>query len=218
MTYPCGCVNEIDAASGVLRSVSKCLGHTAAYRSPYTLDEAYYRDLGAIGDTPHAAELLEALGPFPAAFPPREALEIGCGCSHYVGAIRAAGWRYTGQDVSPFAIQWMESRWGARVLDADADWDDLGGPHGLILAAHVLEHLEDAPNAIARLACSLSPRGELWIIVPDDTDPVNPDHLWFFSEATLRRTIEAAGLTVRTLRTFKRIERENFIYCRAVKP
>ena len=71
---------------------------------------------------------------------------------------------------------------------------------------------------IRKMAAYLDHGGELWIIVPDDSDPVNPDHLWFFTEATLRSTIEAAGLEVVRMAKRKYIERENFIYCRARKP
>jgi hypothetical protein len=54
--------------------------------------------------------------------------------------------------------------------------------------------------------------------VPDDSDPVNPDHLWHFDERTLRGCVEAAGLVVERLVVRKYIERENFLYVRARKP
>lgn len=82
----------------------------------------------------------------------------------------------------------------------------------------MIEHLDDAPAAIAGLAGMLTPGGELWIVIPDDSDPCNPDHVWFFAEASLRRAVELAGLVVARMRSFRRIAREEFIYCRAVKP
>lgn len=216
MIVSCGCTVAPDPASGVLRSLTKCASHCRAYRDPATLDEAYYRELGVFGETAHLPEILEALGPFPAASGTRQAIEIGCGCSPYVGAIKAAGWRYTGIDSSPFAARWTAQRWSVGTITGP--FTSLPGPCGLILAAHVVEHLDDAPGSIVAMAAVMEPGGELWIVVPDDSDLANPDHLWFFSEATLRRTIEAAGLKVTRLCSFRRIERENFIYCRAAKP
>lgn len=89
--------------------------------------------------------------------------------------------------------------------------------YSLLLAAHVLEHLRDAPAAVDLCAGWLLPGGELWIIVPDDTDPVNPEHEWVFTPASLRRCVEDAGLTVERIEVRRRIERERFIYLRARK-
>lgn len=100
MRLPCGCVNEVHPPTGASRCVSKCRAHLRLHRDPATLGESYYRDLGLLGETAHLAELLEALGPFPAARGNRRALEVGCGCSPYAGALRAAGWRYLGLDAS----------------------------------------------------------------------------------------------------------------------
>lgn len=222
--YKCGCVNATDARSGMLRSVSKCPAHRRQSRDPATLGEAYYAELGLVRDglpvaTAHVAELAEALGPFPAAPADGGALEVGCGASPYVGAIRAAGWLYAGIDVSPWAVDWVRARYGCdaayqgTIEDIVADLDV-----GLILAAHVLEHLADMPGAVARLAGLLRPGGELWVVVPDDSDPVNPDHLFFPTMSSLQYCIEASGLVVKTMCMRKRIERENFIYARAEKP
>lgn len=213
---PCGCTVATDPLSGVLRSVSKCLVHRRAYREPSTLDESYFRENGVFGGT-HMPQLLEALGPFPAAFGSREALEIGCGCSPYAGAIKAAGWRYTGVDCSPWAAEWTASRWGVAAEACLWEQWPVAQSCGLILAAHVLEHLEDAPGSLSKMAAAMEPGAELWVIVPDDSDLANPDHLWFFSPITLHATIERIGLSVKVLEMRKYIERENFLYLRAVK-
>ena len=218
ITYGCGCVNEVHLPSGVLRSVSKCAKHSRMRRDPAMLGEAYYREQGAF-DGPHLKQLREALGPFPEATSSRRALEIGCGCSPYAGAIKAAGWGYIGLDLSPWAAQWTAETHG--VIAFSRDWE--GGPWykadvGIILAAHVLEHFRDAPGALAHMALELEPGGQLWLVVPDDTDPCNPDHEWFFSPETLRTSVEQCGLRVEAMEVRKYIARENFIYCRAVKP
>jgi 2-polyprenyl-3-methyl-5-hydroxy-6-metoxy-1,4-benzoquinol methylase len=229
--YPCGCVNAPHAPSGVLRSVEKCNKHKARQRRPETLERAYYEELGLLkGETPHVAQLVEALGVLPRARPDSHALEIGCGASPYVGALVEAGYRpgynYAGIDPSRWAAQWMQETYGLPVLAAPVEswWEtDFGRetirPHwDLILAAHVIEHLADAPLALHKLAERLSPNGELWLVVPDDSDPRNPDHLWFFDLTTLRLCLESAGLVVERMAVRKYVKYENFIYCRARKP
>lgn len=212
----CSCQNAVHSPTGAIRAVSKCEPHRRAYRDPTTLDERYFVENAAFGGT-HLPELLEALGPFPAAMGSRAALEIGCGCSPYAGAIRAAGWRYSGIDVSPWAARWTAGRYGVSTWVADWESWSPPGPCGLILAAHVIEHLIDAPAAFAKIAASLEPKSELWIVIPDDSDLANPDHLWFFNEQSLTRAVSLAGLRVAALAKFRRIERENFLYCRAIK-
>lgn len=215
--YRCGCVNE-RLPSGLLRCVSKCIGHAAMRRDPATLDETYYRSNGAF-DGPHLEQIREALGPWPAADGRQFALEIGCGASPYAGALKDAGWLYGGFDSSPWAARWTANRWGvfAEIGDYErARW--AADFYGLVLAAHVLEHLKDAPGGLSRMADCLYPGGELWLIVPDDSDPTNPDHEWFFSPETLKAEVERCGLEVVTLAVRKYIERERFIYLRARKP
>lgn len=223
MRHRCGCVIEPDPASGVLRSIEKCPRHSSRARDPKELDLAYYAELGAVdaagaaAEPPHLEELAEALGAFPRGGG-RAALEVGCGASHYVPGLRAAGWAYVGLDASPWAAEWTAGVYGvpavASTLEAAAF---APGSFGLILAAHCLEHLPDAPGAIRRSAELLSHGGELWIVVPDDSDPFNPDHLWFFTPATLRAAVEAAGLEVLREAAFRRVPHEMFLYLRARK-
>jgi 2-polyprenyl-3-methyl-5-hydroxy-6-metoxy-1,4-benzoquinol methylase len=221
MTYPCGCVNEVHL-SGVLQAVHKCDHHMARYRDPTTIDGAYYAELAvldgsALMNTAHVAELAEALGPIPRATGSGVALEVGCGVSPYVGTIRDAGWSYEGLDASMWAVSWTSDHWSVPV--SCGLWEAWQPPHryGLILAAHVLEHTVDAPASLAKMAGSLEPGGTLLVVVPDDSDPVNPDHTFFFTTYTLRGCAEAAGLTVDRLEIRRIVERENFIYLRARK-
>lgn len=230
--YPCGCINEVHSPSGVLRSVSKCKGHRKESRSPEFLGSTYYGELSAIVDgIPQCArylgELSEALGPFPwkdtELVDDSWALEVGCGASMYMPGLLRAGYRCVGVDENEWAVRWTGSTFAVATYRCpiEAIWapsSPLRQSWDLILAAHVLEHLEDSPGAIAKLAGMLEPGGELWIIVPDDSDPVNPDHLWFWTESALQASLEAAGLVVDRLEVRKYIEREDFIYCRARRP
>lgn len=221
-TYRCGCANRIDAASGVLRRLARCQYHEEHYRDPSTLDESYYQELADLDGTEivnfkHVDEIVQALGNFPAPGCNDNAIEIGCGTSAYVPAICAVGWSYLGLDISPWAVDWVRKYWHVDAVIGDWEKRNLHLRYGLILCCHVLEHMRNAPAAIASMADSLCSGGELWIVVPDDTDPVNPDHLWFFTCDSLRACVESAGLEVVRLELRRIVKRENFIYCRARK-
>ena len=224
ITYPCGCVNEVHGLSGIVRSVVKCDFHQRYARDPATLDEAYYTELahldgsGELVNSTHLAELAEALGPFPYADGRCQSLEIGCGVSPYVEAIRQADWDYTGLDVSAWVASWICDHWKVKTIVANWEMWDSTDRFGLILCAHALEHMMDAPAALDKMVAALEPSGELWIVVPDDSDPVNPYHLWFFNERTLRAAIEATGLTILRLVVRSIVPREQFLFVRARKP
>lgn len=227
--YPCGCINFV-RPDGLMKSSEKCPAHRREARDPATLDAAYYRQFGVIDEacrprpTPHVAEMVEALGEFPPAPPsgPRAvALEVGGGPSPYVGAIRAAGYAYAAIEPSAWAARWMQDYHRAPTLEArfeDVEPEWFRRPYALILAAHSIEHMTDAPGAIRKAAGLLAPGGELWVVVPDDSDPLNADHLWFFAPATLRACLESAGLVVERLVARRRVPHELFLYARARRP
>lgn len=222
ITYCCGCVNEVHA-SGVLRSASKCRAHRAARREAEGLGLGYYQELGALKDgVPRCALLLGQLREAMGLFPRGEggaALEVGCGASMYAPGLLRAGYDYTGLDPSPWACAWTASTFDVETVVGTLETADLEVGHfALVLAAHCLEHMDDAPGAIARCAGLLRPGGELWVVVPDDEDPVNPDHVHFFTAKTLRGCLEAAGLEVVGEATRRYVPQENFLYARGRKP
>jgi SAM-dependent methyltransferase len=224
--YKCGCLNTVHAPSSVTRCFRKCPRHQAMTRHPETLDEAYYTELGMLKDGKIVADhyvrqLTEALGTWPS---PKDstndfALEVGCGISPYAQAIEAAGWTYDAVDPSSWALTWMEENLDLFNCPDCRRFEDIDENQrfGFILAAHIFEHLDDAPGAIAKCHRLLEPGGWLWLIVPDDSDPVNPDHQWFFTGTSLTHCLRDAGFSVERLVMRKYIERENFLYCSARK-
>jgi SAM-dependent methyltransferase len=219
ITYVCGCVNTIDRETGVLRSVTKCPGHVAAQRDPAGLGYDYYAEMGVFVDHvpqcgPYTSQLTEALGPIP---PAGSVVEVGCGVGLYVRSILASGNRYLGIEPSAWAACWTRETYGVDVIEASFEAVAPRPGQTLMIAAHVVEHLADGPGAFAHLGQWLAPGGQLWVVVPDDTDPLNPDHRWFFDESTLQTSLERAGFAIETLTSRRVIERENFLYCRSRK-
>jgi SAM-dependent methyltransferase len=223
-THACGCVVAPTPPSGVLRSVAKCRAHRAGARDPAGLGAAYYATCGLIDGegrrlpTAHVEELTEALGPLPTS-QGGAALEVGCGVSPYVEAIRGAGYTYQAVEPCGWVSDWMELHHGPCVIRARFEAMPGGPPaFDLILAAHSLEHMPDAPVAIGKCAGLLKAGGELWVVVPDDSDPFNPDHHWLFTPETLAGCVAGAGLTVEALEVRRYVAHERFIYAKASKP
>lgn len=216
--YPCGCVNNSDNEHSILRSESKCPNHTRMMRDPATLDQKYYEELSAIINgvpqcTRQIGELREALGDLPVG---KLALEVGCGVSLYCPLLLKLGYAYTGLDASPWACKWTSNAYDVRVHCVTLDQYESEDAFDLLMAAHCLEHV-DAPAVVAKFNQLVKPNGNLCIIVPDDSDPVNPDHLWFFTTQTLTKLLEANGFVVDKMEVRKRVAHENFIYCLAMR-
>lgn len=222
--YSCGCVNRVDADSGVLRCHYKCGTHRDVLAAQPS-GIAYYHMLGAVDadGAPrcdlYVGELTEALGPVPPAPNGRRsiALEVGCGASPYVRALTSAGYQYVGVEVDTWAADWVTETYGGLPVAVITGHFPLrlAFQADFVLCAHVLEHLEDAPGALEALFLATAPGGTLWLVVPDDGDPVNPDHRWFFTEESLVRLLRRAGFSAVRTAVRRRHERESFIYCAA---
>ena len=228
MIYGCGCVNEVDADSGVLKSVSKCefhLEHSRTHPEGETIE--YFKELGCFDEQgiPQNQRLinelldplLEMQEPLPHTALPVRVLEIGCGLGAYIPLFRRCS--YIGVEKSRFACQWVENCFDAIVSNCMFEDYELSYERfGLILAAHVFEHMKDAPYQLQRCFAALELGGKIIIIVPDDTDPTNPDHRWFFTVPTLHALLEKIGFVNIKSTMRKRVPQENFIYCVAEKP
>lgn len=224
IVYPCGCRNDVSSQWGVTFCVSKCAFHVQE-RKNQPVGKAYYQSLGCIDEAgviqsdQYNREFVDAVGSLPV--PPaisNKVLEIGCGPSVYCPMLTQAGYIYTGMEPDLWAAERTRQQYGVDVwLCYFEECQLLVDEFGMVFAAHTLEHLIDAPIALTRIHSSLCAQGLLVLIVPDDSDPVNPDHLWFFSERTLRALLEKTGFIVERFAIRRLKERENFLYCVARK-
>jgi SAM-dependent methyltransferase len=183
------------------------------------LGQTYFEGIGAIVDgIPQCAHYLRELEEVLGAFPRGEgsALEIGCGTSMYCPGLLQAGFGYLGLEPCEWAAKWTSSTFSVPVTIGTLETFS-AGEFDLILAAHSLEHMDDAPGAIRRCADMLHTGGEFWVIIPNDDDPLNPDHIWFFDYDTMARCLRDCGLEIDRLEVRRRIERERFIYARGTK-
>lgn len=215
---PCGCVVRRDAC-GLWKNVYRCASHVADVARRPTGEELY-RNLGAIsagsipGHARYANELLEALPGWKPLVGPgaRRALEVGAGMGMYAPWLMQNGYSYEAIEPEPWGAEWIASVFHAPVFRGSAfEYKPLRS-YALIVAAHVVEHMVDAVAALCLFRSWLNLDGELVMIVLDDEDMWNPEHVWFGDERSWRGVLKEAGFHQARCATRRRIERESFLY------
>lgn len=230
--YPCGCVNGIDMEWGVMRRVQTCPGHQAEGGKTGL---QHYIDMGCIVDgvpqhAKYCRELKDALFQMEATLLPwrvngedslfgnSHAMEIGSGLSMYTPMVLEMAYKYEGIEPDREAATWASSTFATNIFTEPLERFFQYMEYQLVIAAHVFEHIADAPEMLLKTWSMLVPLGRLILIVPNgEDDPVNPDHRWFFTPATLRSTLERIGLTDVRIIEKQIVKRERFIYCSALK-
>lgn len=136
-------------------------------------------------------------------------LDVGCNAGEFLSLFAAEGWEVAGIEISRPAAEYAQRNipgpiWIGSVEDALPK----GNTFDLITITHVLEHLQNPVQVLTRLASALRPGGHLLVEVPNANDaflsiwrgyyrPLCPgDHLSFFTEKSLRKTLENAGMMV----------------------
>ena len=227
VNFNCGCMNQFDEKSGLMFCALKCPFHVQWSQDHPQGDTAdYFKDIGYLDhrgipqNKRLIDELKEALSAMHAPIPlGQTVLELGCGLGAYVPFFLKYGNKYVAVERSHFSAEWTRNNYDVTVYEKD--FEEFETPsicYTVIFGAHIFEHLKDAPAALKKVYRLLNGAGGmLYVIVPDDGDPTNPDHLWFFTEETLRRLLEKIGFKNICLATFKRVPQENFIYCVAYR-
>ncbi len=127
-------------------------------------------------------------------------LDFGCAAGYFVEAARDRGWTAFGVEPSPEA----QRGWSDAVrpyVASDLDALRSHAPFDVIAAWDVLEHLPD-PLATLRALRGLARDGSMFAVVVPVIGNVNtriapltwdqykpPEHLWFFSRASMRATL-----------------------------
>ena len=217
----CQCFVTTDHRSGVLRAVTKCQHHVMALMREFASEEEHYQGLGTLQHPQvYLDQWDDAFGvsqPARVENKPATLLEIGAGCSPYVGQFLDRGYEYVPIDPSAYVSKWFQDQ-GVQALRTP--WEELHVTHPVscIVAAHSVEHMPDAPYGLQKMFNTLRPGGSLFLILPNDEDLCNPDHWWFFSEQTLMQVLSRIGFETKIMTSRRYIERESFIYCHAVRP
>jgi SAM-dependent methyltransferase len=152
----------------------------------------------------HLVEFVRGLGRA------ERALDLGCGDGRLTAELDAA--ELTAADVSPVALERARARLaGARIVELEPDaplpFDD--GSFELVLAAETIEHVRDVQLVLWEIRRVLVPGGELALTTPATPALVRPEdpfspHLRQFTRRSLRRTLEALGFEIGSLRRRRR--------------
>ncbi len=144
---------------------------------------------------------------------PGRALDVGCGTGEFLDILRRQGWDVAGIEPNPGVARQAWTRLGTETIQA-TPLEAASYPPAtfdLITLWDVLEHLDDPPAALHRLAGWLHPGGLLALGVPNLESwdsrlfgPVwigwdAPRHLYLFPDHTLRAMLAAAGFSILTI-------------------
>lgn len=193
--------------SGARYRLTRCKKHASSHPVQNVFVRKHYEHMGTLEpDTEHVNEFIENFGPLR---PGKTLLEVGAGVSPYAQMVVDAGFSYHGTDWSPFACETMERRGFAMTCGL---FDDIKpDKFDAIISAHFLEHV-NAPQALAKMAAMLNPGGLLYLLIPDDSDLHNQDHIWFFSEQSAIRLLESTGFKVESSAVKQIVAKEKFMY------
>jgi len=95
-------------------------------------------------------------------------LDVGCGRGYFLHQAKQAGFQVEGVEISHRAAQYASEHFDVTVhidnLDEETSFD---GDYDIITMWHVLEHFQDPVTALQQVWTVLSPRGHLFIEVPN---------------------------------------------------
>ena len=172
--------------------------------------EASYRDGGYAGfaaadavRTAIAEDRLARLRPLAPAGP---WLDVGCSTGAFVAAAARAGLVAEGLEVSSVAVEAARAR-GLTIHHGAVEDFAPAAPLAVVTAFDVIEHLPDPVGFARRVRPWLQPDGLLAMTLPNIASVAArvmgrqwfyyaaPDHVHYFTPATIRRVLEEAGFT-----------------------
>jgi SAM-dependent methyltransferase len=139
-------------------------------------------------------------------------LEIGCGSGDQLKILQEVGWKVCGIEIGPAAASHARENLGLDVKTGTLENTELPpASFDTIILSHVLEHLPDPANVLARVHALLKPNGQLYLAVPSGVSWESrlfgrhwaweaPHHLWWFSPDNLRQLLSRHGFSPETER------------------
>jgi len=145
--------------------------------------------------------------------------DMGCGTAELLSVVRELGWEPRGCEADPAHVDFARAR-GIDVIRGYLSElpRELGANVRVLSALNLLEHLPDPKPSLVRLTAPLAPGAHVVIEVPRHPSLSSfsnllypslacrhiypPDHLHIFTEASLERVLDAAGLEARAVWVF----------------
>jgi len=145
--------------------------------------------------------------------PPR-LLDIGCATGSLLAHLRERGWETTGVEVSGPQAEYGRRQRNLDVRNLPLEENRfLAASFNVVLASHLMEHL-NAPAALVAEVCRiLAPGGRFFVTTPNISGfqarlfrgrwrSAIFDHLYLFSAKTLSRLLEEKGFVIERIRTW----------------
>lgn len=134
--------------------------------------------------------------------PGARVMDFGSGSGEFVKAAKDAGHDAVGVEPGRLFAAFARTEYGIEIVSGPhAEVDFPAESFDLITSHHVVEHLRDPVETLARMAGWLKPSGLVYIAVPDITRSGKPTferfhfaHLYNFSPETLEMAARKAGL------------------------
>ncbi len=148
-------------------------------------------------------------------------LEVGCGPGFLLKEMQELGWSVRGLELSEYAVQFARTELGLDVSQGAIRQEEFPqGTADAVFLGDVLEHLPEPVESLRVIHSWLRPGGAIAVAVPSTMSlwsarlglqayatlgrekclRIPPYHLMEFVPATLKKTMEAAGFDVRTVR------------------
>jgi SAM-dependent methyltransferase len=160
---------------------------------------------------------------------PGRLLDVGCAVGVLLEIARTRGWDAQGVDVSDFAVARCREQ-GFRVHHGDlASARFADESFDVAVLDDTIEHLPDPRAVIAELRRVLVPGGLLTMNTPNEAGWLRrlqgarwfhykpPEHLYYFSPATLGRLLEESGFRVRGARTSGKVVTVRYLCWRMLR-
>jgi 2-polyprenyl-3-methyl-5-hydroxy-6-metoxy-1,4-benzoquinol methylase len=140
-------------------------------------------------------------------------LDIGCATGALIAYLRDNGWHVTGVEISPSAdYAKNERKLDVRNIPLEEN-HFTSNSFDVILASHLIEHLNDPKTFLEETYRILKPNGVIFITTPDISGFQSRlfgsrwrsaifDHLYLFSRYTLKKMLKTVGFKIETCRSW----------------
>jgi SAM-dependent methyltransferase len=135
-------------------------------------------------------------------------LDLGCWVGFLLAEARDRGWQTFGVEPSRFASTYARERLGLEVINGEVMETPLPErSFDAVTMGDVIEHLPDPHEALRRVRATMSPRGVLWLALPDAGSriarvmgrrwwSVLPTHVQYFTRRSISQLLIRSGFVV----------------------
>ena len=141
-------------------------------------------------------------------------LDIGCATGSLLDVLREGGWETTGVEINCCQAEYARQKRRLDVREAPLEENHFPGAHfTVVLASHLIEHLNDPASLLQEVHRILVPGGHFYITTPNIASfqaqffknrwrSAIFDHLYLFSVKTLSRLLREKSFIIEKISTW----------------